>query len=91
MFIQRYKFDVIVGIRQLSTLIEKEIGKIINKFCMKKGIVRYHTNVSEPQRITGSMSRTLLETSRKLLFRVGIARKFLMDAISTVSYLVNRS
>lgn len=58
---------------------------------MKECIVRHHTSANELQHITKLISRTLLETAHKMLSNASMARRFLADAISTVSYLVNRS
>lgn len=61
----RQKYDAVVRIEQLRALIEKEIGKkikhvqtdngdcskLLNKFCIKEGIGRHRTSVSEHNRL----------------------------------------
>ena len=89
MFVLRHKFDVIIRIRQVKALIEKEIGKsvkqvrtdksmefcskLLNEFCMKEGIVRHRISADESQHVAELMSITLLETAHKIIASVGMA------------------
>lgn len=59
--------------------------------CIKEGLVKDYINASEPQRIVELMSRTLPETIYKMLSSVGMARRFLTDALNITSYLMNKS
>lgn len=106
-FVFRYKLDIVVNIRELRASIKKETNKILkhmrtdssmefcsellNEFYMKEVIVRHHINASETQHVTELISRTLIETTHKVLSSVDITRRFITDAPSMTSYLTNRS
>ena len=66
-------------------------SKFLNELCMKEDIVRHRTSASEPQHVAELMSKTLLETTHKMLSSADMAKKFLADALSMVSYLKNKS
>lgn len=81
MFVLGHKIDVVIRIKQLRALIERNTGKtikhiqtnntmefypkLLNEFYMIEGIVRHCISANEPQQVIELMSNKLLKTTHK--------------------------
>ena len=64
-----------------------------NTLCMKEGIVRHRTVHHTPQKngVAEHMNRTLMEKVSCMLSNDQLSKSFQAEAMSTTSYLINRS
>ena len=68
-------------------------NKDFDEYCNSQGITRHKTIKNTPQqnRVAERMNRTLLEKVRCLMFTTDIPKTFWGEALSTATYLINRS
>ena len=62
------------------------------KFCKDAGIEHQFTITYTPQQngVSERKNRTIMEMARCLLFEKGLPKKFWVEAVNTVVYLLNR-
>ena len=68
-------------------------SKKFKDFCKSKGIARHRTVTYTPQQngLAERMNRTLIERVRCMLLNLSLSKGFWADAVTTATYLINRS